>query len=103
MARLRRRLVIDIRSPAHTDHPWLAELLKDGPSRLSKRNEQYLPFMATLLDVLAEAEWSISAAARRLGITTARLSHFLKIDTDIWREVNRRRTALGLRPLQIRD
>jgi hypothetical protein len=55
--------------------------------------------LGTLLDALAAAEWSVSSAAGRLGVSTAALVSFIRADEKAWARVNQMRHAVGLRPL----
>jgi|HubBroStandDraft_1064217.scaffolds.fasta_scaffold186680_2 hypothetical protein len=65
----------------------------------SPRSEDFPLTVGIVLDVLADAGWSVSDAAEKLGATTAQLAKFLRKDGDVLSEVNQMRAAQGLKRL----
>jgi hypothetical protein len=66
---------------------------------ISMRSAEYLGIMGWILDALAECDWSISAAANLIAVSTARLSAFLRRDEKLWAHVNQERKKAGLKGL----
>lgn len=94
LRRLRYQIALQIRCPFDASG-WQPALLE-----VSHRSPQYLLTLGMVLDGLAEAGWSVSDAARALGISTGRLVSFIKADKNLWTEVNRRRSAIQLTALR---
>jgi hypothetical protein len=92
--RLRHRLAVQLRRPVDVDDPNTNVVLN-----FSKKSEDYPNSIGRALDVLSEVGWSISGAAKVIGITTAKLISFLKADDKVWAEVNQQRQKMGLRIL----
>jgi hypothetical protein len=102
LKRLRKTLTLRIRRPVEegaVPEAISAVIGRDGRLRVGLRDARFLPAAGAALDVLAEAEGSVSAAAQRIGLTTANLSAFLTADEDVLVEANRMRASFGLRPL----
>lgn len=104
LRRLRHRMAMELRGvidPATFARPgWLEALIgRQGGLRIGVRSEEYPKVMGLVMDVLAAVEWSVSAAAERLGITTANLVGFLQADGKVLAKVNQMRAAAGLRAL----
>jgi hypothetical protein len=72
---------------------------RDGRLRVGLRDARFLPAAGAVLDVLQATEGSVSAAAQRIGLSTANLSSFITADEDVLVEANRLRAFFGLRPL----
>ncbi|MGE5609557.1 MAG: hypothetical protein ACM359_09915, partial [Bacillota bacterium] len=70
-----------------------------GLLAFTPRSEHYLPLMGLVLDLLAAAHWSLSAAAKPLTVTTATLAKFLERDRHLWAKVNQMRQSTGLKTL----
>jgi hypothetical protein len=103
LRRLRRAIALHVRRPVAEDSvPPEIRVCIDGKGRLrvGRRDERYLAAVASVLDILVDAEGSISSAASRLGITTGNLSSYLTSDEDLMTEVNRIRADRGLRALR---
>ena len=66
---------------------------------VSRRSDEYPAAMGKILDVLDHAGWSVSDAAKILGVSTGQLVSFLQGDGPLFAEVNRRRREKGLRGL----
>ncbi|MSQ42054.1 MAG: peptide chain release factor-like protein [Dehalococcoidia bacterium] len=108
LGRLRRAIALTLRAPLdaaelerYLPPPALAGALH--PQRglaPGRRDARFLPALAALLDLLEAVQWRTSAAAGRLGVSTASLTRFLAQDATVLRAANERRRALGLRPLR---
>jgi peptide chain release factor-like protein len=90
LRRLKLKLALEIR------HPW-----KGGKANLkvSPRSDDFFGQIALVLDALADTNWSISEAAKKLQTTTAQLAKFLHKDSDVLTEVNTHRQRIGLKRL----
>lgn len=64
-----------------------------------RRSSEYPAAMGGILDTLEHVGWSVSEAAKLIGVSTGRLVAFLRDDPPLWTEVNLRRKQLGLRGL----
>lgn len=95
LKRLRHRLALHIRRPIEPGH------LPTGfrGLEMSVKHPDYLPTVATVLDVLAVQKFSVSESASVLGVTTSKLVGFLQRDETLLAHVNQERKALGLRVL----
>ncbi len=92
--RLRRKIALRVREPIKSSSlPDPAILTVPG------RSADYPAAMGKTLDVLAHSRWSVSDAAKLLGVSTGRLIRFLRTDAQLWMEVNQRRQEIGLRGL----
>ncbi|MEM6314271.1 MAG: peptide chain release factor-like protein [Planctomycetota bacterium] len=58
-----------------------------------------LEALAVLLDHLAAAEWSVSAAAERLGVSSASVAKVVTGDAEVLTVVNRERERCGWKAL----
>jgi hypothetical protein len=76
-----------------------AQFPNAGMLEVSRRSAEYPAAIGTVLDVLNHVGWSVSDAAKMLGVTTGRLVSFLHNDGPALAEVNRRRKESGLRGL----
>ena len=104
LGRLRLRLALELRSPvperADFLPAWFGRMLgAGGRLRLSRRDERYCSSVGIVLDVLAETDGSVSAAARRLGLSTANLVDFLQREPELLTRVNALRESRGLKRL----
>lgn len=103
LRRLRRALALRVRSPLPPDEVPAAVRAcvgGDGRLRVSGRDRRYLPACSAVLDLLLACEGSVSAAAARIGVSTANLSDFLTADGELLAEANRIRASFRLRPLR---
>lgn len=66
---------------------------------ISQRAVEYPAAMGRVLDLLDHDGWSVSDAAKTLGVSTGQLVSFLKADAPLFTEMNRRRRDKGLRGL----
>ena len=92
--RLRHKIALHVREPIK-----LSSLPDPAIMAVPSRSADYPAAMGTVLDVLEFAKWSVSDAARLLGVSTGRLIGFLRTDPQLWMEANRRRQQAGLRGL----
>jgi hypothetical protein len=97
LRRLRHKVVLECRQAVDVKALVPPEWKKPP----SPKGEGYLPVMGLVLDVLAATQWSVSDAARVLGITTGALVRFLQADRKLMAHVNERRSAGGLKPLGV--
>jgi hypothetical protein len=103
LARLRRKLAIELRLPVDVQtfaRPgWLDEI--PGAIDLSIRptNDRFDEVLAIVLDVTESAGASVSEAARVLKVNTAALVAFLAAEPGVWQRIASMRKAAGLRPL----
>ncbi len=105
LRRLREAIALHIRAPLAIEAYRPGGVLTgyitpDGQLRINKRNEQYAPVVAEVLDVLAACATRISDAAERLGLSTAHLVKFIETDGKLWDRVNQLRAAAGQKPLR---
>ena len=100
--RLRHRLAIELRTTAgDVELPeWFTvELTAAKRLRVGRARPDYPAFAGLVLDALSQAQGSVSAAADRLGISTANLVDFLQRDEKALDQANRIRGEAGLRKL----
>jgi hypothetical protein len=103
LGRLRKALALRVRNPAKGEGVPAAVracIDKNGRLHVGQRDARYLPAAAAVLDVLAADHGSVSATAKRLGLTTGNFSSFLTADEDLLVEANRLRALFGLKPLR---
>lgn len=105
LKRLRHLIALEVRQPvaAPPFRPGAALsacILPAGRLNLGRRDPRYPVVLGEVLDVLAACQMRVSEAAGTLGVTTANLVSFLADDPKAWAQVNRLRTARGLRPLR---
>ena len=94
LRRMRHKIALLVREEVNlADFPQ-PEIL-DVPGR----SGDYPWAMGTVLDVMEHAGWSVSEAAKLLGVSTGRLVGFLRADAPLFAEMNRRRREKGLRGL----
>src|SRR5947209_8561323 len=104
LKRLRRDLYLKLREPIDTTslstHGDLAPVRKSG-GRLDagKRDPQYLPAVAVVLDALVAYDGRVSEVAAAIGTTTGNLVYFLDQDDKVWQHVAELRRAFGLKTL----
>jgi hypothetical protein len=102
LERLRMNLVLSQRTPLSTVPSIRRQLdaVLDGVAfPVGKSNPRHCQVLAFVLDLLAMHDFSISACAQDLGITTGALAKFLLDDSRVRGYVNQNRQALGLRKL----
>jgi hypothetical protein len=94
LARLRHKIALLVREEIH-----LAEFPKPDILEVSRRSADYPAAMGKMLDVLNHAGWSVSEAAKILGVSTGRLVGFMRADGPLFAEMNCHRREAGLRGL----
>lgn len=103
LRRLRHRMTLELRDAIDLDDfkppGWFMSICPGGRLGVSRKSELYLPVMGLALDVLAAWGWSVSDAARMLGLSTGNLVGFLKDDEKLMAHVNAMRGVAGLKPL----
>ena len=102
LRRLRAELALHVREPFDPDvHRELFARCRDGDGRLSvgRRQPDFWPLMAALLDALESAGGEVRRAADLLGWTTAPLSAALTDDDKVMAEANAIRRRHGHKPL----
>jgi hypothetical protein len=76
-----------------------SERVTNGRIRVSPAHDDFPPLLAEALDVLAAAEYDLSATATQLTVTGSQLARLLGQDTAALAAVNRERHSRGLRRL----
>ena len=103
LRRLRHRMTLELRAAISVEGfslpSWFQLLCPGGRLEVSQRHELYLPAMGLMLDVLAACGWSVSEAAKTLGLSTSNLVKFLQNDEKLMARVNEMRMIAGLKPL----
>jgi hypothetical protein len=68
---------------------------------VSMSNIEYPICVAKAFDVLKQYNYSISDAAKVIGLSTSKLIKFLARDEYLWREINISREGIGLKRLRV--
>lgn len=102
--RLREAIALSVRSPTDLEHYEPSELLascisRGGQLAVGSHNERYHPAVCEILDVISACEARVSDAAKRLGITTANLTKFVRKNRKLLERVNQMRATAGMRRL----
>ena len=103
--RLRLALAVAVRSPvdpgagAEPSPLWRARC-PGGRIAINPRHDDFPALLAEALDVIASREMDVRAASGALGCSSSQLIKLLKDEPRALRQVNERRTQLGLRPLR---
>jgi len=105
LARLRHRMTIALRQEidlsAFIRPAWFGkETPGYGRFRIVHRRGIDLGTLGLILDVLAATKWSVSDAARLLGMSTSALTGALSEDPAAWAEISHQRAAMGLKTLK---
>ncbi len=105
LKRLRRTIALQVRAPIdparYEPGPTVAECLTtDGRLQVGLKDHRYNLVLAEVLDLVKACGCRVSVAARKLGISTARLVAFLSRDLKLKARVNELRTAEGIKPLR---
>jgi len=97
LKRLRSAIAIELRRPVPPNTPAEpAKSLWQGSWELGKKDRRYAGFIAHLLDVIADHNWSVGQSAKALGISTGKLVRILAKDPHVWKAVNQARVKLDL-------
>ena len=103
VARLRVNLALEVRcrrGPSERPSLLWASRCPAGRICISPDHEDFAALLAEALDVLADCEMDVKAAAARLQTTSSQLTRFLKLEPRALGQVNARRQQLGQRPLR---
>jgi hypothetical protein len=94
--RLRVRLALEIRAP---ELPELTELWQSrttsGKLAVNSEHEDFPALLSEALDMLADQNFDLAAAATRLNVSSSQLVKFLKVETAALASVNRERETRG--------
>jgi len=94
LRQLRHRLALEWRQPAPAGR--LSLVCPAG-----RRSDDYLLWLAAVLDLIETHCGRISDAAAACGTSTGRLVRDLAGDPQAWQHLNQRRLAAGLKPLRM--
>jgi hypothetical protein len=81
-------------------HSDLAGAVADGRLPGTVKSPYFWPAAGVALDLLAATQGQVSTAAELLGVSTAHLTDFFRLDPKVWQAANRLRAAAGLKPLR---
>ena len=98
LRRLRQALYLRLREPPA--EPPADYRAADGRLDLGRKDPRFWPAVGVVLDVLAAAEGRVSEAAEALGVSTANLVTFLRLEPKVWEQANHLRTRFGHKPLR---
>jgi len=73
---------------------WHARCI-DRRADVSAEHWDYPTLVAEALDQVVASQWELSTAARRLGVSTARLAKLIRADRSTLEWINRQRKLLG--------
>lgn len=105
LRRLRKTIALNLRSTVDAEGFQPSGVLRSCVSAARRlgvgpRDGRYCLVVSEILDLLAGCAMHVSAAAQRMGISTANLVSFLEKDAALWERVNQMRRAAGLKPLR---
>jgi hypothetical protein len=110
LRRLCRAFFLQIREPLTAEelspdrlasHPDYAGVrTPDGRLELSAKDVRFWGVVGVVLDVLLACAGRLSEAAEALGVTTAQLGDFLRLDDKVWEQANQLRRRFGHKPLR---
>jgi hypothetical protein len=103
LKRLRVALYLQVREQmtqplqaALLSHPdWQRSGLASQHLPRSVKQPQFWPAAGIILDVLLACQGRISEVAACLGVSTAQLVHFLRLDPKLWQQANHLRQQFG--------
>ncbi len=96
--RLRIAIALQIRDVVATQD--VSVLLADLPVSFDQFRSSNVCHLAIMMDYLHAAGYSLSEAAKLLGVTTGAVSRFICSSEPLMTEVNRQRAARNLKPLR---
>lgn len=103
LRRLRIRLALEVRCArrdAEVPSPrWQARVGPRGRLAIGADHADFAPLLAEALDVLADCDYDLPAAALRLGVSGSQLARLVKMQPRAWQQVNDQRRLRHLRPL----
>jgi hypothetical protein len=101
--RLRLRLAVRFRTPTDQLPPSPSPLWQSRSQghklSVNSVHTDFPSLLAEAMDGIAAAEYDLSTAADRLGVSASQLARFLQQEPEAWQEVNAQRRQRGLRPL----
>jgi hypothetical protein len=99
LRRLRQALYLQVRDPFD---PAAVAAARDADGRLDvgRKDACFWPAAGAALDALDAAAGRVAAAAAALGVTTANLVDFLRLEPKVWQRANELRQAHGHKPLR---
>jgi hypothetical protein len=103
LRRLRQALYLQVRDPAGGDGPppvITAALTPAGRLDVGRKDARFWPAAGVALDVLDAHAGRVAEAAATLGVTTANLVAFLRIESKVWQRANELRQRHGHGPLR---
>src|SRR5438876_7082948 len=86
LKRLRQALFLHLRDTPDPGHPDRAGVVADGKLPASPKGLLFWPAAGIVLDLLTSSAGQVSTAAEHLGVTTAHLVDFLRVDPKVWQE-----------------
>ncbi len=99
--RLRKAIALEVREKVRTPSDALRTVLADPAwPRISQKSTAYLVAAAEILDHLVADCGKVSETAKRLGVSTASVTKFLSLDSDLLAAANRIRRRFGHKPLR---
>jgi hypothetical protein len=107
LKRLRQALYLNLRddlagatAESVAAHPELVGAVADGRLAGTVKSPHFWPVAGVALDLLVFTHGRVSTAADMLGVSTAHLIDFLRIDPKLWQAANQIRAAAGHKPLR---
>jgi hypothetical protein len=107
LKRLRQALYLTLRddlagatAESVATHPELAGAVADGKLPGVVKSPHFWPAAGVALDLLAFTRGQVSTAADLLGVSTAHLIDFLRLNPKLWQAANQIRAAAGHKPLR---
>jgi hypothetical protein len=104
LKRLRQALYLHLREDTSSQvvatRHVLPEGIVDGRMPGTPKSPHFWPLAGVALDLLAAVRGQVSTAAELLGVSTAHLVDFFRLDPKVWQEANRLRAAAGLKGLK---
>jgi hypothetical protein len=102
LTRLRRAIVLQVRDPDSGDGPpaaITAAVTKGGRLDVGRKDSRFWPAVGAALDALDAHTGRVAVAAASLGVTTANLVAFLRVESKVWQRANELRQRHGHKPL----
>jgi hypothetical protein len=99
LRRLRQALYLQVRDPFEPGAVTPA-IGPDGRLGVGRKDARFWPAAGAALDVLDALAGRVAAAAAALGVTTANLVDFLRLEPKVWQRANELRQAHGHKPLR---
>jgi hypothetical protein len=102
LARLRHALHLQVREPVDGGGPPAAIVAARTPAgrlEVGRKDARFWPAAGAALDVLDAHAGRVAEAAEALGVSTANLVAFLRIESKVWQRANELRQRHGQKPL----